>query len=73
MWNQEESTLIPVTGATGRTGSEAVKALIAKGEQVQTLAPDPQRAGAIQGPGVKLIGGAGLAQSGILGPYGPTA
>ncbi len=40
--------MILVTGATGRTGSEVVKALIAKGEQVRALVRDPQRAGAIR-------------------------
>ena len=47
--------MILVTGATGRTGSEVVKALIAKGEQVRALVRDPERAGAIQGPGVELV------------------
>ena len=49
--------MILVTGATGRTGSEVVKALIAKGEQVRALVRDPHRAGAIQGPGVELVVG----------------
>ena len=49
--------MILVTGATGRTGSEVVKALIAKGEQVRALVRAPQRAGAIQGPGVELVVG----------------
>ncbi len=49
--------MILVTGATGRTGSEVVKALIAKGEQVRALVRDPERAGSIQGPGVELVGG----------------
>ncbi len=49
--------MILVTGATGRTGSEVVKALIAKGEQVRALVRDPQRSGAIQGPGVELVVG----------------
>ncbi len=49
--------MILVTGATGRTGSEVVKALIAKGEQVRALVRDPQRAEAIQGPGVELVVG----------------
>ena len=49
--------MILVTGATGRTGSEVVKALTAKGEQVRALVRDPQRAGAIQGPGVEVAVG----------------
>ena len=49
--------MILVTGATGRTGSEVVKALIAKGEQVRALVRDPQRAEVIQGPGVELVVG----------------
>ena len=49
--------MILVTGATGRTGSEVVKELIAKGEQVRALVRDPERAEAIRGPGVELIVG----------------
>jgi len=49
--------MILVTGATGRTSGEVVKALLAKGEQVRALVRDPQTAGAIQGPGVELVVG----------------
>ena len=49
--------MILVTGATGRTGSEVVKELIAKGEQVRALVRDPERAEAIRGPGVELVVG----------------
>ena len=49
--------MILVTGATGRTGSEVVKELIAKGEQVRALVRDPERAEAIRGPGVELLVG----------------
>jgi len=49
--------VILVTGATGRTGSEVVKELIAKGEQVRALVRDPERAEAIRGPGVELLVG----------------
>ncbi len=49
--------MILVTGATGRTGSEVVKALITKGEQVRALVRDPERAESIQGPGVELVVG----------------
>ena len=49
--------MILVTGATGRTSGEVVKALLAKGEQVRALVRDPQTAGAIQGPGVDLVVG----------------
>ncbi len=46
--------MILVTGATGRTSGEVVKALLAKGEQVRALVRDPQKAGRIEGPGVEL-------------------
>ncbi len=46
--------MILVTGATGRTSGEVVKALLAKGEQVRALVRDPQKAERIQGPGVEL-------------------
>ena len=49
--------MVVVIGATGRMGSEVVKALIAKGEKVRALVRDPQRAGAIQVPGVELVVG----------------
>ena len=49
--------MILVTGATGRTSGEVVKALLAKGERVRALVRDPQTAGAIQGPGVELVVG----------------
>jgi uncharacterized protein YbjT (DUF2867 family) len=49
--------MILVTGATGRTSGEVLKALLAKGEQVRALVRDPQTAGAIQGPGVELLVG----------------
>ena len=49
--------MILVTGATGRTSSEVLRALLAKGEQVRALVRDPQTAGAIQGPGVELVAG----------------
>ena len=49
--------MILVTGATGRTSGEVVKALLAKGEQVRALVRDPKTAGAIQGPGVDLVVG----------------
>ncbi len=75
--------MILVTGATGRTGSEVVKALIAKGEQVRALVRDPERAGAIQGPGVELVVGdvekpetwdaalQGVDKAFLLSPEGP--
>ena len=49
--------MILVTGATGRTSGEVVKALLAKGEQVRALVRDPQKAGRIEGPGVELVVG----------------
>ncbi len=49
--------MVLVTGASGRTGSEVVKALIAKGEKVRALVRDKQRAAAIQVPGVELVVG----------------
>ena len=49
--------MILVTGATGRTSGEVVKALLAKGEQVRGLVRDPQRAEAIQEMGVELVVG----------------
>ena len=49
--------MILVTGATGRTSGEVLKALLAMGEQVRALVRDPQTAGAIQGPGVELVVG----------------
>jgi len=49
--------MILVSGATGRTGREVVKELIAKGEQVRALVRDPERAEAIRGPGVELLVG----------------
>ncbi|MCZ6738182.1 MAG: SDR family oxidoreductase [Actinobacteria bacterium] len=49
--------MVVVIGATGRMGSEVVKALIAKGQKVRALVRDPQRARAIQVPGVELVVG----------------
>ena len=49
--------MVLVTGASGRTGSEVVKALIAKGEKVRALVRNKQRAAAIQVPGVELVVG----------------
>ncbi len=49
--------MILVTGATGRTSGEVVKALLAKGEQVRALVRDPQKAGRIEGPDVELVVG----------------
>ena len=75
--------MILVAGATGRTGSEVVKALIGKGEQVRALVRDPERAGAIQGPGVELVVGdvekpetwdaalQGVDKAFLLSPEGP--
>ncbi len=75
--------MILVTGATGRTGSEVVKELIAKGEQVRALVRDPERAEAIRGPGVELVVGDvekpetwdaalnGVEKAFLLSPEGP--
>jgi len=75
--------MILVTGATGRTSGEVVKALLAKGEQVRALVRDPQTAGAIQGPGVELVVGdlekpetwdaatQGVEKAFLLSPEGP--
>ncbi len=75
--------MILVAGATGRTGSEVVKALIEKGEQVRALVRNPERAGSIQGPGVELVVGdvekpetwdaalQGVDKAFLLSPEGP--
>lgn len=49
--------MILVTGATGRTGSEVVKELIARCEQIRALVRDPERAEAILGSGVEFVVG----------------
>lgn len=40
--------MIVVTGATGRTGSSATKALLAKGEKVRVVGRDPKKLAALQ-------------------------
>ena len=49
--------MILVTGATGTTGREVVKQLMAAGERMRLLARDPDRAVALDGPGVEIAQG----------------
>ena len=51
------SKAVLVTGATGKTGSEVVKGLLARGESVQVGAHTPAKAAAMFGPqaGMKVV------------------
>ena len=49
--------MILVTGATGNIGSELVRLLVAKKEQVRVLARDPAKASAKLGAGVEVVQG----------------
>jgi uncharacterized protein YbjT (DUF2867 family) len=49
--------MILVAGGTGRLGSQVVRLLAARGEQVRVLARDPTRAASLGGPGVEALGG----------------
>ena len=52
--------MILITGATGRTGSQAAKLLVAKGQKVRALVRNPEKAAALQAVGVELaVGDAG--------------
>ncbi len=49
--------MILVTGATGRSGTEVVKALLAKGQSVTALVRDSSKAGQLAALGVSLVEG----------------
>jgi uncharacterized protein YbjT (DUF2867 family) len=49
--------MILVTGATGTTGREVVKQLTAAGARMRLLVRDPDRAVALDGPGVEIVQG----------------
>lgn len=49
--------MILVTGATGRTGSETIKALASRGAQVRAMVRNPDRAAAIHGQGIEIVVG----------------
>ncbi len=49
--------MILVTGATGRTGRETVKALVSRGAQVRAMVRNPDDGAAIQGGGVEIVVG----------------
>ena len=52
--------MILITGATGRTGSQAAKLLAQKGEKVRALVRNPEKAAALQAAGVEIaVGDAG--------------
>lgn len=56
--------MILITGATGRTGSQAAKLLAQKGEKVRALVRNPEKAAALQAAGVEIaVGDAGDAAS----------
>lgn len=56
--------MILITGATGRTGSEAAKLLAAKGQKVRALVRNPDKAAALRAAGVEIaVGDAGDAAS----------
>jgi uncharacterized protein YbjT (DUF2867 family) len=46
-----------VTGATGRAGSEVVRALLARRRHVRVLARDPDKAHGLFGAAVEVAGG----------------
>ncbi len=47
--------MILITGATGRTGSEVVKELQAKGAQIRAMDRNPDRVATIQGQGIGAV------------------
>lgn len=47
--------MILITGATGRTGSEVVKELQAKGAQIRAMGRNPDRVATIQGQGIGAV------------------
>jgi len=49
--------VILVTGATGTTGLEAVRALVGRGAALRALARDPKKATALALPGVEVVAG----------------
>ena len=49
--------MILVTGATGRTGRETVKALVSRGAQVRAFIRNPDDGTVIQGAGVEIVVG----------------
>ena len=49
--------MILVTGATGKVGTDLVKALEARGEQVRAMVRNPERATGLQGQGVEIVAG----------------
>jgi uncharacterized protein YbjT (DUF2867 family) len=49
--------MILITGATGTTGREIVKQLSVAGAQVRALVRHPEKASALEGPGVELVTG----------------
>jgi uncharacterized protein YbjT (DUF2867 family) len=53
----EEIPMVLVTGATGRAGSEVVRALLARGERVRAFVRDPEEARAALGDGAELAVG----------------
>jgi len=59
--------MIVVTGATGKTGSEVVRLLTARGIRVRALVRDPEKAKTIKGPGLEVAVG-DLEKPGTLDP-----
>ncbi|HKQ18302.1 MAG TPA: SDR family oxidoreductase [Candidatus Eisenbacteria bacterium] len=59
--------MIVVTGATGKTGSEVVRLLTARGIRVRALVRDPEKAKTIKGPGLEVAIG-DLEKPGTLDP-----
>lgn len=59
--------MIVVFGATGSTGAHVVRGLLARGTRVRVAARDPDRAGALLGPGPEYVR-ADLLSGATLGP-----
>jgi uncharacterized protein YbjT (DUF2867 family) len=75
--------MILVTGATGKTGGDVARALLARSERVRTIARNPEKARALAEAGVEIVAGdgadtatlqralTGVARVALIFPNGP--